>query len=73
MLELIIIGVKLLIKVFQWFWGKKEMREIRAQEIADLFIKVRKEGDSLAEQIHIEMSLKSDVDWEDIKVRDMSE
>jgi uncharacterized protein Yka (UPF0111/DUF47 family) len=60
---------KIILLLLQWFFGEKLKREQRAREISDLFKKVEKEGDRLSDQIRIELNKRSDVDWNDIDIR----
>lgn len=70
MLSLITQFLKLVILLGGYYFGKKAERAARAKEIAENFKKVTIEGDNLFEQLWSEMNRKSDVEWDDIPIRE---
>jgi len=62
-----ILGIVLLL--LKWWFGNKAQREQRAREIAELFERVSKDGDSLSEQVRSQLSKRSDQEWDDINIR----
>lgn len=58
------------LQIFAWYKSKKESKEKHAKEILKLFKKISKEGDILFDDLSKEMNRRSDVDWNDIEVRD---
>jgi len=59
----------MLLSLAGWWWGDKIAKKARAKEIAQQFLKIQKDGDSLAKQVHEEMNSFSDTDWGDIPIR----
>jgi Holliday junction resolvase RusA-like endonuclease len=60
----------IIVLLLKWFFGAKAERAQRAKELSNLFSKVQKDGDNLGKQVWDNLSKKSAVDWEDIKLRE---
>ena len=58
------------LQIFAWYKSKKESRDDSTKEILNLFKKISKEGDVLFDDLSKEMNRRSNVDWNDIEVRD---
>lgn len=61
--------LQIILLLLSWFLGAKAKREARAKEISELFKKVKKEGDSLSEQLRTQLNKHSDQQWDDINIR----
>jgi len=65
---IIYLSIRIGWSVLKWWWDKNN-RQLRTQEIVELFKKISIEGDSLANQLGKEMSRQSNIPWTDIPIR----